>query len=136
MLGFSHSLFAKSLQCAPSSKAVQPNRCSSDDEQTDARRMNPKQRRGHAMGLLRRSEAEARKLSSELRNDDSGNLRRRRTVIGLSMLGTASLGLIGLYQTGVIKGLPEPNLPYLDAEKVDASAEAYEYLSTPDAILG
>jgi hypothetical protein len=37
---------------------------------------------------------------------------------------------------GIIKRLPEPKLPYLDADRVDASSEAYEWLSTPDAILG
>lgn len=88
------------------------------------------------MGLLRRTESAARELSGELREDQSSNMRRRRAVIGLSSLGAASLGLIGLYQTGIIKHLPEPPLPYLNAEKVDASPEAYEWLSTPDAFLG
>ena len=36
---------------------------------------------------------------------------------------------------GVIKHLPEPRLPYLDAEKVGASPEAYAWLSTPGAVL-
>lgn len=31
---------------------------------------------------------------------------------------------------------PEPPLPLLNADKVDASAEAYAKFSTPDAILG
>ena len=88
------------------------------------------------MTLLRRSEPEARDLSTELRSDISPNMRRRRAVVALSSLGAASLGLIALYQTGIIKRLPEPKLPYLDAERVDASPEAYEWLSTPDAILG
>lgn len=88
------------------------------------------------MGLLRSNKTEARKLSSDLREDDSGSVRRRRAVVGLSLLGSASLGVIALYQMGIIKHLPEPKLPYLDADKVDASPEAYEWLSTPDAILG
>ena len=46
------------------------------------------------------------------------------------------MGLIALYQTGLIRHVPEPPLPLLDADKVDASPEAYEKLSTPDAILG
>ncbi len=41
-----------------------------------------------------------------------------------------------LYQLGVIDHLPEPPLPLLDADKVDASPEAYRYLSTPDGVLG
>ncbi|MGH2498374.1 MAG: hypothetical protein ACRDIV_27075 [Ktedonobacteraceae bacterium] len=36
----------------------------------------------------------------------------------------------------VIKHLPEPPLPSLDADKVDASAEAYSRFSTPDGVLG
>lgn len=78
----------------------------------------------------------ANRLSRELRTQTSPGLRRRRGIVGLSMLASASMGLIALYQTGLIKHLPEPPLPMLDADKVDASAEAYEKLATPDAILG
>jgi hypothetical protein len=88
------------------------------------------------MGLLRRTESEARQLSRDLREDQSANMRRRRAVIGLSSLGATSLGLIAWYQTGIIKHLPEPPLRYLDAGEVDASPEAYEWLSPPDAVLG
>jgi len=73
------------------------------------------------MGLFRLNESEAHEVSRELRNEKSANLRRRRAVIGLSSAGAASLRLISLYQTGIIKHLPEPSLPYLNAEKVDAS---------------
>ena len=37
---------------------------------------------------------------------------------------------------GIIKHLPEPPLPGLDADAVDASGEAYALLQTPDAVLG
>ncbi len=46
------------------------------------------------------------------------------------------MGLISLYQTGVIKSLPDPPLPYFDSEKVNAGAEAYSRLSMPDAPIG
>ncbi|MDQ6803026.1 MAG: vitamin K epoxide reductase family protein [Acidobacteriota bacterium] len=46
------------------------------------------------------------------------------------------MALIALYQTGIIPHLPEPSLPKLDADRVDASPEAYEKFATPDAILG
>ncbi len=88
------------------------------------------------MNLLQLEPKEAQELSSDLRETNCKNLRRRRRVVGLSLLGSASLGLVAAYQMGMIKHLPEPRLPYLDAEKVDASAEAYEWLSTPDAVLG
>jgi len=83
-----------------------------------------------------KDENEAAQLSRELRTMTSPDLRRRRQIIGLSMVATASMGLIALYQTGLIKHLPEPPLPMMDADTVDASAEAYSRFSTPDAILG
>jgi len=75
-------------------------------------------------------------LSRELRWHDSPWLRRRRGIVGLSLLAAGCMQLIGLYQMGLIKHLPEPPLPGLDADTVDASAEAYRYLATPDALLG
>ncbi|HEV2720887.1 MAG TPA: vitamin K epoxide reductase family protein [Thermoanaerobaculia bacterium] len=79
---------------------------------------------------------DAEELSRELRNASAPELRRRRQIVGLSMLASASMAVITLYQTGIIKHLPEPPLPFLDADKVDASAEAYGKFNTPDAALG
>lgn len=41
-----------------------------------------------------------------------------------------------MYQTGIIRRVPEPLLPYLDADEVDAAPEAYEVLAMPNAVLG
>lgn len=76
------------------------------------------------------------RLSYELREGTNQYLQRRRAIVGLSLVSVASMGIITLYQVGLIEHLPEPPLPYLDADKVDASAEAYEKLSVPDATLG
>jgi uncharacterized membrane protein len=46
------------------------------------------------------------------------------------------MGVIALYQTGLIRHLPEPPLPGLNADKVNGSAQAYEKFAVPDAILG
>lgn len=46
------------------------------------------------------------------------------------------MSVITLYQTGIVKHLPEPPLRRFDADRVDASAEAYEKFNTPDAALG
>ena len=46
------------------------------------------------------------------------------------------LGVVGLYQFGVLRSVPEPPLPGLDADRVDASGEAYALFRTPDAALG
>jgi uncharacterized membrane protein len=57
-------------------------------------------------------------------------------VIGVSLLASASLGVIGLYQVGLLKHLPEPKLPGFQSEQVNSSEEAYRWLGTPDAFLG
>ena len=43
---------------------------------------------------------------------------------------------LSLYQLGVIGRLPELPLPGFDANRVDASAQAYQLLGSPDATLG
>jgi uncharacterized membrane protein len=75
-------------------------------------------------------------LSRELRTGSSPFLSRRRGVVGLSLAAVGSMGLIALYQMGLIRHLPEPPLPGFNADKVDASAEAYARFSMPDAVLG
>src|SRR5690348_11740994 len=75
-------------------------------------------------------------LSWQLRETTNPFLRERRGIVGLSLLATAALSLIGLYQMGILKRLPEPKLPRFDAGQVNRSAEAYRWLETPDAFLG
>jgi uncharacterized membrane protein len=83
-----------------------------------------------------KAERHAEQLSRELRTGSSPDLRRRRGIVGLSLVASATMGLIALYQTGVIRHLPEPPLRGLDADKVNGSAQAYEMFAVPDAILG
>lgn len=78
----------------------------------------------------------ARQLSRQLRTADDPWLRNRRGILGLSLTAAGSMALISLYQMGLIRRLPEPPLPGLDAEKVDASEEAYARLQCPDAVIG
>ncbi len=75
-------------------------------------------------------------LSDELRNGTNEYLGKRRGVVGLSLIAVGSMGLIALYQIGIIKHLPEPPFPGLDADKVDASPEAYARFHMPDGYLG
>ncbi|MEZ4864960.1 MAG: vitamin K epoxide reductase family protein [Caldilineaceae bacterium] len=88
------------------------------------------------MDFINQKPAQARHLSNELRNGVTPALRQRRTVAGLSLLAAGAMGVIALYQLGIIKHLPEPPLPLLNADKVDASVEAYSRFHTPDAFLG
>lgn len=75
------------------------------------------------------------KLSMELRQGKGEVLDNRRTIIGLSFGSIAVNGLIMLYQTGILKHLPDLPLPLFDAEKVDASGQAYSILDMPDGAL-
>ncbi len=75
-------------------------------------------------------------LSEQLRQGSGPFLARRRAVAGLSLAAAGSMGLIALYQLGLIRHLPDLPLPYFDADKVDASSEAYASLATPDGVLG
>lgn len=78
----------------------------------------------------------ATRLSYELRRTSGGYLKQRRAIVGLSLAAIGAMGLISLYQTGVIRHLPDPPLPKLNADKVDGSAEAYSLFDTPDSVLG
>lgn len=76
-----------------------------------------------------------RQLSKELRKGESPDLTTRRWIIGLSLLGTAMGQIVALYQTGIIQHLPDPPLPRIDSDKVDASDYAYSRFKSPDALI-
>ncbi len=78
----------------------------------------------------------AAELSRQLRTEKTPDLAHRRGIVALGLVASASMGVIALYQTGLIKHLPEPPLRMFDADRVDGSAEAYERFSMPDAVLG
>jgi len=86
--------------------------------------------------MLRKSSAEAESLSDYLRNASDGSISARRRITSLYLAGTAALAVVAAYQMGLIKRVPEPRLSFLDADRVDASGEAYESLRMPDAVLG
>lgn len=70
-------------------------------------------------------------LSRYLREGSDPTLRRRRWVVGLSAVGSTAGLLVSLYQTGIIKHLPDPPGPF-DSDRVDASEYAYSRFSSPD----
>lgn len=76
------------------------------------------------------------KLSHQLRRERGGYLEQRRGIAVLALTAIGCMGMVSLYQMGIIRHLPEPRLPGLDADKVDASEEAYQFLDTPDAVIG
>lgn len=80
------------------------------------------------------------RLSYELREASDPDLKRRRWIVGLSIAGIAIGQLVGLYQMGIIKRLPDPPRgsragEWFDATRVNASSYAYKRLATPDAFL-
>ena len=75
-------------------------------------------------------------LSRAVREASDSSMRLHRGIIGLSLAAAGSMGLIALYQSGVIRHIPEPPLPALNADKVDASAEAFERFAVGDGFLG
>jgi hypothetical protein len=87
-------------------------------------------------GIGRSGSPAAERVSDDLRRGSGDFLEQRRRVAGLTSFAAAALGVVGLYQFGLLRRVPEPSLPFLDADAVDASGEAYQELKTPDAALG
>jgi uncharacterized membrane protein len=85
---------------------------------------------------LRESRREAEILSQQLRHSSSPFMQLRRWIFGLSTLSALSMEFISLYQMGIISHLPDPPLPHINSDAIDASPTAYEKLETPDAVLG
>ena len=74
-------------------------------------------------------------LSTQLRTAQTDDLRRRRAVVALSNVGALAGVVVSLYQTGVIRHLPDLPGKIWNADKVDASDYAYERFDTPDALM-
>lgn len=92
--------------------------------------------RGRSGGVGRSTSNAAEAVSDDLRRGAGQVLDRRRRIAGLSLASIGALGAVAAYQNGLIRHLPEPPLPLLDADAVDASGEAYQELKAPDASLG
>lgn len=75
-----------------------------------------------------------RQLRRELQSGETEGLRRRRAIIGLSLVGMAAMGAVSLLQTGIVKHLPDPPLPNFDSDKVNSSDVAY-MLGVPDGTV-
>ncbi len=73
-------------------------------------------------------------LRTALRHGQTADLRRRRAIIAVSLAGMTSMTLVSLFQTGMLKHLPEVPLPGFDSDKVNGAGAAYR-LGVPDATL-
>lgn len=74
------------------------------------------------------------KLRHELQEDSNSGMKRRRAVIGLSLLGIGAMTAVTLFQTGIIKHLPDPPIEDFDSDQVNSSDTAYA-LGAPDGTL-
>jgi hypothetical protein len=87
-------------------------------------------------GIGRGSSPAAEAVSDALRRGEGSFLEQRRRMAMLQTAAAATLSVVGFYQFGVLRTVPEPGLPGLDADRVDASGEAYSLFNTPDSSLG
>lgn len=74
-------------------------------------------------------------LGNQLRLSRIPDMGRRRWIAGLSMVGLAAGAVVGLYQMGVFRRIPDLPHPLFDAARVDVSPYAYKRLATPDGLL-
>jgi uncharacterized membrane protein len=74
------------------------------------------------------------KLRRELQENQTRDLRLRRRIIGLSLLGMGAMAAVSLFQTGVIEHLPDPPLNSFDSDAVNSSNTAYA-LGAPDGTI-
>jgi uncharacterized membrane protein len=77
-----------------------------------------------------------RELSRQHREQEGGFLKERRGTVTLALTAAGCMGLIALYQMGVIRHLPDLPFSSFNADKVDASDEAYSKLQMGDAFIG
>lgn len=59
------------------------------------------------------------RLSADLRGDDRLEMQLRRAAVATSLIGIASMAAVTLYQTGVLRHLPDPPLDGFDADGVN-----------------
>ncbi|HVK96434.1 MAG TPA: vitamin K epoxide reductase family protein [Flavisolibacter sp.] len=70
-------------------------------------------------------------IRDAMRNESSEALDKRRKIIALSALGLVDFSIISLYQTGIIRHMPDIPHPLFDSDKVNASEDAYRF-GAPD----
>ncbi|HEU4686112.1 MAG TPA: vitamin K epoxide reductase family protein [Nitrospira sp.] len=66
-------------------------------------------------------------VRDDLRQARTGALRCRRGIVVLAVLGLGTGALMSLFQTGVIRHLPDPPIRRFHSDRVNASYAAYQY---------
>ena len=75
-------------------------------------------------------------LRRAIQTSRTPEMRNRRGIVGVSLVGIAAMAIVTLLQTGIVKHLPDPptKKPRFDSDKVNSSDEAYGY-GMPDGPL-
>ena len=75
-------------------------------------------------------------LRRSIQESDSSEMASRRAIVGVSLVGIASMAIVSLYQMGAVRHLPDPPVrrPHFHSDKVNASTEAFGY-GMPDGPL-
>src|SRR5919106_755484 len=68
-----------------------------------------------------------RELRREIQHDDSAEMRLRRAIVASSLVDIGSMAIISMFQTGMIRHLPDPPLESFHSDKVNSSSTAYGY---------
>jgi uncharacterized membrane protein len=85
--------------------------------------------------LVYQDKSSAAELSDYLRNGRDEALKRRREVVGLSLLSAGMMGAISAMQMGLIKA-PKPPTRWIDGSIPNSAPQAYRIGKTPDGLLG
>jgi uncharacterized membrane protein len=75
---------------------------------------------------------EADQIRDALRGKGDDNLSRRKKLMLLSAIGLVDFSIISLYQTGVIRHLPDLPFKVFDSDGVNGAKDAY-MMGVPDA---
>ena len=75
-------------------------------------------------------------LQEQIQNSDAPEMRYRRAIVGVSLVGIGAMAIVSLLQTGIVKHLPDPPVkkPHFDSDKVNSTEEAFGY-GMPDGPL-
>jgi uncharacterized membrane protein len=81
-------------------------------------------------------EMEPQALRRSIQESNSPEMSARRAIVGVSLVGIASMAIVSLYQMGAARHLPDPPVrrPHFHSDKVNASTEAFGY-GMPDGPL-
>lgn len=87
-----------------------------------------------ARGIAGEAAENPQGLRTVIRNSASPEMRLRRAVVGASLVGIASMVPVVLFQTGILRRLPDPPVGNFNSNKVNSSSTAYGF-GGPDAPL-